>query len=79
MPRMTPEREASLPRADPVWVNLNKELWASKDVIRKLEQENQGENASSVARFSSSCQLRSRCKNLGDSKNGKNVNSNFRV
>jgi hypothetical protein len=50
MPRMTPEREASLPKADPVWVNLNKELWASKDVIRALEQENQGKTAAFFAR-----------------------------
>lgn len=36
MPKMTSEREASLPMADPVWVNLNKELWTSKDNMKAM-------------------------------------------
>jgi len=48
MPKMTLQREASLPMADPVWISLNNELWASqgniKDMackIEDLEKENQ--------------------------------------
>ena len=37
MPRMTEEREAALPKADPVWQSLNKELWAAKETIAQLE------------------------------------------
>ena len=38
MPRMTAEREAALPAANPVWVSINKELWEAKETIAMQEQ-----------------------------------------
>jgi len=37
MPKMTAEREAALPQADPVWSKMNQELWIAQARVETLE------------------------------------------